>query len=486
MLDSFATGEKAEAMPDYSTLPTGILQMIMRNVAEPSENEAYMKKTISSHFLKCRRISKTLCMAATSILTSIMHKTGYDKYQVLHLPPRSGDLNKLKKGLSGPETMFGNQITSVVYHITTGQGREVDKDYAMEHFCRCDYGGSEDDQDSTVGSGTEERTCCRSSRKVSWNLATYKHQCHVQSKFAIYLGKHLAELQALLVSLPNLESVEVDIKEFWNKAPSLFYRSPSEMDAPAGSSYRQALPTLFDALSATQSSKLILKNFGSYAFAGLDPIRVFELSQKKQFLRNIVKLELDVCNRDNIEFIDGYDEPTASAIDQADRPSFLLYQLKNLEILSLSLSNEVAYAATNGYGTYRNDQGADKWLTEVLKRQSWPSLRILNIKGFKYCNDGKIIPLFLKRHKASLRAIVMDGMRFRGTELVELVKDMYEHMSLVDASIIIHKEHDLTPDLITMLEKDRVLSQTLAVPSLRVDIGALALKPQEVKVVELE
>ena len=162
-----------------------------------------------------------LCMATTSVFTSLMHQTGYDKYQVLHLPPRSGDLKKLMQGLNGPETMFGNLITSVVYHITTGQGKQIDKQEVLEHFCECDS-GEYDDQDSTVGSGTEQRTCCRATRKVSWNLSTHKRQCQVQNKFAIYLLKNAEQLRSLLTGLRNLDRVEIDIKEFWHAAPSLF------------------------------------------------------------------------------------------------------------------------------------------------------------------------------------------------------------------------------------------------------------------------
>lgn len=113
----------------------------------------------------------------------------------------------------------------------------------------------------------------------------------------------------------------------------------------------------------------------------------------------------------------------------------------------------------------------------------------LTLRGFRYDADNKVIPAFLKRHKATLRGVTLNNYfpYHHGTlPLLTLVKLFRDDMTLLDASNTIQKQRDLSAELTTMLNKDGALADILATPLLRVDIGSLVLKPQENRVVELE
>jgi len=473
---------KNKRVPDYTALPAEILRLIMSHVAQLRGFEKSHKKTISSDLFKCRLVSKTISMAASSLFESLVNSGRCQEYQTLHLPPRSGDLEALLTGLTGAHTMYANMITSIVYHITTGQTNNVEEhEHVYEYFCNSEYHYGEDSEGMSDSEGAGHN-CCQTTTR---NISTYSHQCRIQDKFASLVSKDPKRLATLLTSLPDLTRLTVCIKEFWDKAPTLFYGSPSERHAPAYTTYQAVLPALLRAVSASGVSRLAFESFGSYAFGGLDPINVYELNRNQTFLRNIRVLELQMSDRDNIR----YDEcgPDSGPLERADRTSFLLFQLKNLQVLTLSFDNEVHYTAGHSYRTHEN-MGSEEWLEDVLHQQSWSSLRSFSLKGFRYSPDNKTIPSFLKRHKAWLREIFMDNScsQYHESPVLALVKLLHDDMALTKASIIIHKEHDLTPELMTMLETNRVLSQTLATPSLRVDIGALALKPQPLKVIEGE
>jgi len=483
MIHSFATGDRVKAMPDYSTLPAEILQMIMKAVAGLSQTERRFERTISPHLFKCRFISKTMCMAATTVFTKLAQQTRHAQYQVLHLPPGSGDLATLIKALSGPHTMYGNLITSIVYHISSGQDREIDPDMADGYFCDCDH-DEDDEDDSASGFPFDGRTCCGLSRKLPGNIDTYRRQCLRQDKFADHVHKSHDLLRILLTSLPVLAGLEIEVKDFWHTIPEIFLSSADEHKTPARKAF-YVIPVLLELISASPASMIKLDGFGTYAFGALNPIRIFQLSKQKTFLRNITDLTLDLSHRDELFWDDGCEEIRFANIQRADRVSFLLHRLKKLQTLSLSCKE-----ACGVKGGVEKDPVSDRWLREVLERQRWPLLRSFSLQGFSYAHDNKELPAFLERHKSTLVGLVLRDINYfcqsDHDAVVDLLKIMRDKLRVSTASITINKMVHLSSELEIMLDHDETCRESLVSPLWEVDIGALVLKPQKNKMVELE
>jgi len=472
-------------MPDYSVLPAEILQMIMRDVGILIQNEKFSKRTISHHLLKCRLISKTLCMAATAVFASLVQQTQHADYQVLHLPPKSGNLTTLLKALTGHQTMYGSSITSIVYHISTGQDREIDDQQAFDYFCGCPYGHEDSDEDSLLDSETEERSCCRASGRIPWNISTYRRQCQEQDIFANHIGKNnAAALRTLLTSLPALVALKIEIKDFWADAVGLFMGSASEHETPARKAYL-AIPVLLESLSASRATKITFEGFGSYAFGGLSPVKVSQLNNSKTFLQNITDLELDLSQNDELVVDFDCGEMSFGNIQRADRVSFFLHQLKRLRSLSLSCKDPQNVRPPVPKGSI-----SDHWLRDVLERQRWPLLRSFSLQGFSYAYDNRELRRFLERHKSVLLNLVIRDITFiRHVEhdpVVHMLKVIRDNLQLSTASIMIDKSLDLRPELEIMLDSSAIYRESLVSPLWKVDIGALVVKPQIVEVADSE
>ena len=470
-------------MPDYSTLPAEILQIIMKDVARLSQTERRFERTISSHLFKCRLISKTMYMAATAVFTKLAQQTSHAQYQILHLPPGSGDLATLIQALSGPHTMYGKLITSIVYHISSGQDREIDIEMAYGYFCNCEH-DCDGEEEPAAEFEFEERTCCRASRKLPQDIDTYRRQCVRQDKFADHVHKSHDLLRILLTSLPSLAGLEIEVKDFWHSVPEIFLSSADENKTPARKAF-YVIPVLLEFLSASPASSIKLDGFGSYAFGALNPIRVSQLSKQKTFLRNITDLTLDLSHRDELFWDDGCEEISFGHIHHADRVSFLLHQLKKLQNLSLSCKE-----ACGVEERIEKDPISDRWLREVLGRQRWPLLRSFSLRGFSYAHDNKELPAFLERHKSTLVSLVLRDINFFSQSdhdpVVDLVKVMRDKLRLSTASITINKSVHLRSELEIMLDHDESCRESLASPLWEVDIGALVVKSRKNKVVEIE
>lgn len=448
--------------PDYSTLPVEILRMIAHEVAKPSVHEE-KRHQISINLFKLRLVCRTLSCTATSVFVALTQRDCFSDYTTIYLPPKTGSLEDLKSIFTAKDKTMSNLITKVIYQITTAQREETDEQYLVDRVC--------DDCDSC----SCDEDSCESPRLIAArNVATFEAQTGRDDVFASALSsiKGTRALRAILTRLARLKVVRIEVEDFWEDYFVSYWGSPSENEAVGVIAYRQGLPVLLEELSKASATHVQLCGLGSYAFAGLYPLKMMKLKRAKNFLANITNFELTASRRDVVQMEEYMDEPELRPMRRADRISVLLSCFKNLSTLKI------------GYDDQYDDLGLGhlgdaEWLDTVLEAQVWPELKSFTLTKFHVEQDT--LDGFFDLHE-DLEAVVLDRLQnLDSDEWYSVLSTLHGNLSLSTATITIprnlHPVHAELNKILSNYDKDS--------KSPRIDVGAYVVQ-RSPKVEELE
>jgi len=452
------------SIPDYSTLPTELLYMIANNVAEVGQQEEKGQK-ISTHLFKMRLLCKKFSTIATATFQLLVQGEDFSDYTILHLPPKSGSLDRLL-GAFSPKSIMSTIVTSVIYHVVSSPQRNPDYDewqyYVIESKhnppdCGCD----KDDMEMTSPD-----------MAMNKNERRFVKLCRAQDVFAEELSKPdaLKKLRTIFSRLQCSSSIQFEMKDFWNGTS---WDTPGpEVDAPAAKFYHSALPVLLDAVGAGTATDLKVKGLGSFAFGPLHPLLITKLGRKKDFMKNIVNVDFVLTHSDDVGGLE-YGEPCLTALRRADRLSLLLSCIKNVESLSLSYEDECHW---NEMVELDEDEA---WLGDVLQGQKWTCLRNFTLRKFKA--NGKMLKALCRDHRGTLKHVTLDSVEITAAEWVSLLNFMRNELNLTTASITLSRSvFGSVPALQEIMTK-----YDTGATSVMVDIGAYVLPPAR-EVIELE
>lgn len=410
--------------------------MIAAEVAVSTKHEGH-DHPISPALFKMRLICRTFAAAATFVFLKLVSREDHSQYKVLNFPPRSGRLDGLKTALCAKDKTMPNLITSMVFHVTTALEDSPQDDYLHDFF----HDMIDEDCD---GRGDLEYSC-HCGELVEANYAFFAQQCVLQDNFATHLktGNGASNLGSIMARLKNLQQVELKIEDFWSDLYT-FGISTAETQVAGSTVFQNAIPVFLEQLSRSRASSLKFTGWGSHAWAGLHPLKLVELSRKKNFLSNITTFELNVTHRDNTDCPDGWDESLHYALGRGDRVCLLLSCMKNLASLTLEITDVNPRPGDETYGD-------KQWLRDVLSRQSWNGSRSFVLKDFKANEDS--LKDFLMQHRGALREIRMEKIEISDADLLTCLNLMRTKLQLAQAYVDVEPTHVLATDLKDIIAK---------------------------------
>jgi len=452
--------------PSYTTLAPELLYMIAEHVAKVDAHEKKDQK-ISKDLLKMRLVCKQFSEVATATFLSLIQTNHYDDYTTLHLPPKSGSLDLVASALSAKGSM-SSIVTNVKYHVVRSPVREPD--YEEWLYDVVSEGGEAGDCSCGLHHGSTQTI----DRAMSKNMSRFRKLCQAQDSFAEDLLKPSSarRLRDILARLPKLASVHVDLFDFWSGSSCDFLESEDE--TPPSSFYKSAFPVLLEAIGSSGAKELKSNGFGSYCLGGLHPLLINKLGRKKDFLKNIVNIDLVMTHCDDIGELD-YGEPYLTSLRRGDRLNLLLSCVKNLERLSLSYNDDTWFSGLEIHGD-------EQWLEDVFQAQKWPGLKSLTLRKF-HIKTTMLLILF-RTHKATLNQITLDNIKgISATDWLLLLSFMRGNLKLTAAIIELNKRlYSSFPDLNKIISD---CDQARSPSTDMVDVGGYLL-PQAREVIELE
>jgi hypothetical protein len=432
---------------DFSTLPPELLQIIMHHGARTKHGTSL----ISPALFKARLVSKIVSREAlaTFYLLLKLDPNYRERYSVLHLPPRSGDFYGLVNAVKKDPRMF-HAVTSLQYHVMSAPGvdsaqhlvKREHYDHPVSSSCTC--------ASSWTCADEKMLDTCSSQLLLEQNLKTFERQLGRQNNFVDNISSvaGLDAFGALLSGLCNLISLCLKVQDFWS-VKSMYQGQCKQADI-AEPVWSTALPQLLRQLAVSSHVTMLkLDRIDSAALAVLQPTVMLE--QHRTFWENITDLDLVMTHRGEMNWKDGsMPGPTHERLRGAEHMHVLLSSTENLVRLRLGGSYLVPFI-----DAYEIDH---RWLEEAMGGLMFSSLESFELADAEIYAAALLS--FLVRHKKTLRRVALSQVNtyFPGAWL-HLLEEMRAHLSLVDATVEVHKNEpggiqDIIKTFGVCIEKD--------------------------------